>query len=273
MRQVKLVIEPPSRLSFGFRELWQYRELFYFFTWRDIKVKYKQTYLGVGWAVLQPLVLMALFTFVFARNFNINTSNVRYEAFVLSGLILWNLFHSTVSNASESMVQHANIIKKIYFPRIIIPCASLLTALFDFLIAFILFFIFCLIIRQPLHWSGILFYPAAILLTILSSFGIGTFVSALNVKFRDFRYIIPFSLQFLFFATQIIYSLDALKQQWLKYLLALNPMNGAIELFRIPFHQSCDTTMVLISTASAFLFIFMGLIYFKKQEVFFADLA
>src|SRR5579875_2354010 len=142
MEKIKTVIEPPSRLSFGFHELWQYRELFYFFTWRDIKVKYKQTYLGIAWALLQPLALMLLFTFVFAKNFTIDTGGVRYEAFVLAGLILWNLFHSSVSNASDSMIQQANIIKKIYFPRLIIPCTSVLAALFDFLIAFVLFLIF-----------------------------------------------------------------------------------------------------------------------------------
>ena len=148
MERIRTVIQPPSKLSFGFKELWHYHELFYFFTWRDIKVKYKQTYLGIAWALLQPLGLMLLFTFVFAKNFTFNTGGVRYEVYVLSGLILWNLFNSSVSNASDSMIQQANIIKKIYFPRLIIPCSSLLAALFDFIIAFVVFLIFCFFLKQ-----------------------------------------------------------------------------------------------------------------------------
>ncbi len=166
MEKTKTVIQPPSRLSFGFKELWHYRELFYFFTWRDIKVKYKQTYLGIAWALLQPLGLMLLFTFVFAKNFKIHTGHIRYELFVLSGLIVWNLFQSSVANASDSMIQQANIIKKIYFPRIIIPCSAILAALFDFSIAFIIFLFFCLILKQPISWASIILYPAAIFLNI-----------------------------------------------------------------------------------------------------------
>ncbi len=273
MERIRTVIQPPSRLSFGFKELWQYHELFYFFTWRDIKVKYKQTYLGIAWALLQPLGLMLLFTFVFAKNFKFDTGGIRYEAYVLSGLIIWNLFHSSVSNASDSMIQQANIIKKIYFPRLIIPCSSLLAALFDFIIAFVVFLIFCLFLKQPISWNCFILYPLGILLTLLSALGIGTFLAALNVKFRDFRYVVPFMLQFLFFGSQVIYPISSIKQPWLKYLLALNPINGAIEIFRIPFNISYQTDIILISLASAIIFTFTGLFYFRKSEAYFADLA
>jgi len=272
MEKQQTIITPPAKLSFGFKELWKYRELFYFFTWRDIKVKYKQTYLGIAWAVLQPLALMLLFTFVFAKNLHLDTGNVRYEVFVLSGLILWNLFYSSVSNASDSMIQQANMIKKIYFPRLIVPSSSLLAALFDFIIAFIIFLLFCLIVQQPLQWNVIVFYPLAIVLLLLTAFGLGTFLSALNVRYRDFRYVVPFLLQFLFFGSQVIYSIHSIHQLWLKYILALNPVNGAIELFRIPFGTDYDMEVIGISIASALTITFAGLIYFRKAEAYFADL-
>lgn len=141
-------IHPPKGVSLGLRELWQYRELFYFFTWRDIKVKYKQTYLGIIWALLQPLGMMLIFTFLFSKTWPINTGTIQYPVFVLSGLILWNLINSAVSHAGESMIQNANIINKIYFPRLIIPGSSVLVALFDFLMGFVIFIILCFSISR-----------------------------------------------------------------------------------------------------------------------------
>lgn len=139
MEQPLTHIKPPGRFSTGFREIWQYRELFYFFTWRDIKVKYKQTSLGILWAILQPLGMMLLFTLLFSKTLKFDTSPLPYPVFVLSGLIIWNLFQSSVSHAGESMIQHAGIIKKIYFPRLIIPGAAVLVALFDFLMGLLIF--------------------------------------------------------------------------------------------------------------------------------------
>ncbi len=198
-------IKPPSGFSLGLKELWQYRELFYFFTWRDIKVKYKQTYLGIIWALLQPLGMMVIFTFLFSKTLKIDSGNIPYPIFVLSGLILWNLFSSSVSHAGESMIQHSNIIKKIYFPRLIIPGSSILVAFFDFLMGLLIFLVLCIYFKQPISWQAIFFFPAGILIVLFASFGVGTFLAALNVKFRDFRYTIPFLLQVLFFASQIIY--------------------------------------------------------------------
>jgi lipopolysaccharide transport system permease protein len=274
MEKTTTVINPPSSVSLGLNELWHYRELFYFFTWRDIKVKYKQTYLGILWALLQPLGLMLLFTFLFSRTFRIDTGTIPYPVFVLSGLILWNLFNSSVSGAGESMVQNANIIKKIYFPRLIIPCSSMLVSLFDFLIAFVIFFIICIFYRQPVHWTAVLYFPAGICFVLLSAFGLGSFVAALNVKYRDFRYILPFFLQVLFFASQVIYPLQSIHQSWLKYIMAINPVNGAIELFRGALTDiSIDLTVVAIGLASALLLTFIGLYYFRKTESYFADIA
>jgi lipopolysaccharide transport system permease protein len=267
-------IKPPSGFSLGLKELWQYRELFYFFTWRDIKVKYKQTYLGVLWALLQPLGMMLIFTFIFSRTLKIETPLSHYPVFVLSGLILWGLFNSSVSHAAESMIQNANIIKKIYFPRLIIPCSAILVAMFDFLMAFLIFIILCIWYKQPVEWNAVLFFPAGILLTLFAAFGMGTFLAALNIKFRDFRYVVPFLLQVLFFSSQIIYPLQLINQSYLKYVLAVNPLNGAIELFRAPLTGLApDMNVILISSATAFSLAAIGLFYFRKTENYFADIA
>ncbi len=267
-------IHPPSGLSMNWKELWQYRELFYFFTWRDIKVKYKQTYLGILWALLQPLGLMLIFTLLFSGTWKIGTGPVVYPVFVLSGVIIWNLFSASVSQAGESMLQHAAIIRKIYFPRLIIPGSAVLVALFDFLMGLMIFLVFCLVYRQPLHWSAIFFFPAGIIVTLLAAFGAGTFLSALTVKYRDFRYTLPFLLQFLFFASQVIYPLRQVQQSWFRYLLSINPVNAAIELFRAPLQgQPIDMKVVSIGLATTLLLVATGLYYFRKTEAYFADLS
>ncbi len=267
-------IHPPSGFSLGLKELWQYRELFFFFTWRDIKVKYKQTSLGILWALLQPLGMMLIFTFIFSKTWKIDTSPVQYPVFVLAGLICWNLFNASVSHAGESMIKNANIINKIYFPRLVIPCSSMLVALFDFLVGLFIFIVFCIIYKQPIHWTAIGYFPAGILVVFLAAFGAGTFLAALNVKYRDFRYTIPFLLQFLFFASQVIYPLQLVQQTWLKYVLAINPVNAAIELFRQPLHNTApDMTIIIPGIGSALLIAVIGLYYFRKTEAYFADLA
>ncbi|HUR66824.1 MAG TPA: ABC transporter permease [Chitinophagaceae bacterium] len=267
-------IQPPAGFTLGLKELWQYRELFYFFTWRDIKVKYKQTYLGILWALLQPLGLMLIFTLLFTKTWKIDTTPVAYPIFVLAGLILWNLFHSSVSHAAESMIQNAGIIRKIYFPRLIIPGSAVLVALFDFIMGLTIFLVFCFIYHQAISWQAIFFFPAAILIVVISAFGAGTFLATLNVKYRDFRYTMPFLLQFLFFATQVIYPLQHIQQSGLKYFLALNPVNAAIELFRAPLNgNDFDNTVVWIGLGSASLLFVTGIFYFRKTEAYFADLA
>lgn len=274
MQPFTQTITPPAGFSPGLKELWRYRELFYFFTWRDIKVKYKQTSLGILWALLQPLGMMLIFTFLFSKTWPIDTGTVQYPVFVLAGLITWNLFHASVSHAGESMIQHAPIITKIYFPRLIIPCSAILVALFDFLMGFFVFLVFCLIYRQPLSWQALYYFPAGIAVILLSAFGAGTFLAALNVKYRDFRYTIPFLLQVLFFASQVIYPLQSIQQPGLKYLLALNPVNASLELFRSPLSgQSPDSMILLIGLAATAILVMSGLIFFRKTEAYFADIA
>lgn len=274
MKKFTTDIHPPSGFSLGLKELWQYRELFYFFSWRDIKVKYKQTYLGVFWALLQPLGMMLLFTFIFSRTLNIQTGTIPYPVFVLSGLILWGLFNNSVSHAAESMIQNANIIKKVYFPRLVIPCSAILVAFFDFMMALLIFFILCIWYKQPLSWNAILLIPSGIIFCAIAAFGLGTFFAALNIKYRDFRYVVPFLLQVLFFSAQVIYPLESIHRPLLKYLLAINPLNGAIEFFHAALNGiSPDMNVVLISSTVSLVMAVVGLFYFRKTEYYFADIA
>jgi lipopolysaccharide transport system permease protein len=269
--QPEIKIAPPKTISFDLAEIWKNRELLYFFTWRDIKVKYKQTYLGIFWVVLQPLLLMLLFYFVFFKTLNVRVG-IAYPVYSFAGLILWSLFSTGITHSSESLLSSSQIIRKIYFPRLIIPLSSLLTAMVDFFIAFILLFILLIIFRQPVSWNAFFCFPIAIILTFISSFGFGSLLAALNVKYRDFRYMLPFGIQLLFFSSQIVYSIHSLRGPF-SLLLYCNPLNGALEMFYYPFqNQDLNITGVLISAGVTLLFFISGLIYFKKTEVYFADL-
>lgn len=268
-------IEPQEKLNLGLRELWQFRELFFFFTWRDIKVKYKQTVLGFVWAVLQPLLMMVIFTLFFGRALNVPSENIPYPVFVFSGLLLWNIFSSGLSAAGNSMVSNANIIKKIYFPRLIIPVSSILVALFDFFMAFIIYMILLIIYDVQVNLlQFFVFLFLSLLLTVFGTLGPGCLLAALNIKFRDFRYIIPFLVQFLLFLTPVIYPVSVIKYDWLKFIVALNPVSGAIELFRTALtNKPVDWLPIAISAFSAIIFFISGLFYFRKTEAYFADLA
>lgn len=271
---IEYSIEPANRKWLDWKELWRYRELFYFFTWRDIKIKYKQTLLGFLWAIIQPLLMMAIFTFFFGRVLNVPSQNLPYPIFVFSGLLLWNMFASGLSGSANSMVTNSAIIKKIYFPRLIIPISSVLVALFDFLMAFILFIFLLVYYQQPLSWVAILFWPLALLVCVIASIGPGCLLGALNVKYRDFRYVIPFLIQVLFFLTPVIYPVSMLNYPVLQYILAISPMYAAIELIRLPLTgDGVNLPFLLISLTSGFIFLFAGILYFKRTEAFFADFA
>jgi lipopolysaccharide transport system permease protein len=272
MKETEIRISPPGPISFNLAEVWENRELLYFFAWRDIKVKYKQTYLGILWAVLQPLLLMGIFYFIFFRTLNVSVG-MSYPVYAFSGLTLWGLFSTGITHSSESLLSSASIIRKIYFPRILIPLSSLLTALVDFFIAFILLIVLLIFFRQPVNWEAIYYFPLAILLTFIASFGIGTLLAALNVKYRDFRYLLPFAMQLLFFSSQVVYSIRSLKQDWLINLFYCNPLNGALELFYYPLQGGdINTTGIMISCITALFFLITGLLLFKKTEAHFADI-
>jgi lipopolysaccharide transport system permease protein len=274
MNDPKYVIEPSGRKLIDWQELWQFRELFYFFTWRDVKIKYKQTVLGFLWAILQPLFMMLVFTFFFGRTLKIDSGNLPYPIFVFAGLLIWNLFASGLSSASNSMVNNAAIIKKIFFPRLIIPVSAILVSLFDFVMALIIFLGLIAWFQQPVSWNAIYFWPTAVIVACISTLGPGMLLAALNVKYRDFRYVIPFIIQILFFLTPIIYPVTLLDQPILKYILALSPIYSPVELFRAPLSGNLpDVTLMSLSILSSLFWFVAGVYYFKKTEDFFADLA
>lgn len=280
MTEKEYIIEPHKKLTLNFKELWLYRELFYFFTWRDIKVKYKQTILGFLWAILQPLLMMGVFVLFFSKGLKISTDNIPAPIFYLSGLIFWNLFSSGLSSSANSMVSNAQIIKKIYFPRLIIPISSILVAAFDFIIALLI--VFFVLIGYAIYDSNIyisLFTPllflGALILTIVTTFGLGAFLAALNIQYRDFRYVIPFMIQFLLFVTPVFYPITLFESiSYLKYILAINPITGAILLARGSFlNIPLDWAIISISSLSAIILLLLGLYTFRKMEAYFADIA
>jgi lipopolysaccharide transport system permease protein len=268
-------LKPKNNFSLNLKELIEYKELFYFFTWRDIKVKYRQTVLGILWAVLQPFLLMLIFTMFIGRSFQVPSDEIEYPVFVFSGLMLWLVFSSGISSAGHSMVTNAQIIKKIYFPRLIIPLSSILVAVFDFIMAILVFVPLLFFYRQPVNAvEAMLCLPAGLVLTVIASFGPGCLLAALNVKYRDFRYVIPFLVQSLLFVTPVIYPMSVVPAQWLQYVFALNPMYAAITVFRMPFTSAApDAVLVLISVASGIVFLVAGLAYFRQTESYFADLS
>ena len=269
-------IKPAGKLSLNFKELWEYKELFYFFTWRDIKVKYKQTVLGFAWAILQPALMMFVFTFLFGKAIGAQSQiNLPYPVFVYSGLMLWGIFSGGLQASGNSMVSNANIIKKIYFPRLIIPLSSILVSVFDFLMTIIPFVALLLYYQIDINWLRlIVFLPLSLFIILLTTFGVGTFLAALNVKYRDFRYILPFMIQFLMFATPVIYPVTIVGDERIKFLLSLNPLSSAVAIFRaifdpVPVNYEALGLGLLLSV----FFLLIGIYYFRKTEAYFADLA
>lgn len=275
-------LKPPAKVSLNTAELWRYRELFYFFTWRDVKVKYKQTALGFLWVVLQPLLLMGAFMLFFAKGLKIPTAGMPPAVFYYSGLLFWNLFSAGLTGSANSMVDNAQIIKKVYFPRLVIPFSSILAALFDFCIAFSIFVVLLVwhewsVPDFTVHFGRfLLFIPLALLLSIGATLGLGCALAALNVQYRDVRYLIPFSVQLLLFVTPVMYPLELLSDDmpWTRYVLALNPMTGVLTLVRSIFApQAPDWTVVAISTVSMLILLVLGLYIFRKMEAYFSDIA
>lgn len=218
--------------------------------------------------------MMGIFTLCLGSTLKNLPQNLPYPVFVYSGLLIWNIFSSGVVNSSNSMVTNASIIKKIYFPRIVIPVSSILGSLFDFLIAFVLFFVLLFAYDQTISITAIVYWPTAVFVSFIATLGPGSLLAALNVKYRDFRYVIPFMIQALLFLTPVIYPIDLLRYEGLRYFLALSPVYAAMELFRMPLTGSSpDQTLMLISICSGTCFLFIGLAYFRRTEDFFADLA
>lgn len=267
-------IKPQRKLSIGLAELWEYRELFYFFTWRDVKVKYKQTALGFLWAVLQPLFMAVIFTMFLGDSISEKAKlPIPYVLFSLSGMLLWGIFSGGMSNAANSMVSNANIIKKIYFPRLIIPISSVLVALIDFFVACIVFVSLLFVYQVKINYSSMVLLPVGVFITCLSAMGCGTLLAALNVKYRDVRYIVPFLIQGLLFLTPVMYPISITNNTFIRRLLQLNPLSGALELIRSLFvGYSVNIETVIISLVSSVTLFIVGILYFRKTESYFADL-
>jgi lipopolysaccharide transport system permease protein len=269
-------IKAQSKFSLGLKELWQYRELFYFFTWRDVKVKYKQAALGIAWAILQPLVMMLMFTLIFNKGLGVKGDvGIPYPIFAISGLLIWNIFSNGLLNSANSMIVNANIIKKIYFPRLIIPMSAILTTLVDFLFALIIYAAILIYYHHGINFFKlILFLPLSILLTVVTTFGMGTFLAAFNIKFRDFQYVLPFLIQFLLFANPVLYSPKAFTNIWVIWIMKCNPIASAIQLSRNVFTGiAVDWGAVALSSLVAIFFLIIGIYIFRKTEAYFADLA
>lgn len=272
---IEYEIKAQSKFSLGLKELWQYRELLYFFTWRDVKVKYKQAALGILWAILQPLVMMVMFTFIFSRTLKVSSDGIPYPVFAISGLLIWNIFSNGLLNSANSMIANANIIKKIYFPRLLIPMSAILTALVDFCFALIIYAVILIYYRQGVDLVNLFIYlPLSILITVVTTFGIGTFLAAINVKYRDFQYVLPFMIQFLLFANPVLYSAKAFTNPVINWVMKCNPIAASIQLCRSVFTGAVvDWQAVGLGSFVALCFLFFGVYTFRKTESYFADLA
>jgi len=267
------VIEPKKGwVSIDLKEIWRHRELLYFLTKRDIKVRYKQTVLGGLWAVIQPAFTMIVFTLFFGRLAKMPSDGMPYPIFVYAGLLPWTYFANAVSASGNSLVGNANLITKVYFPRLIIPASASLGGLLDFFVALLV------LGALMIHYSfvpevlGILLFPLLLALTFLCALGVGLWLSALNVHYRDIRYVIPFLIQLWLFVSPVIYPVSIVKGNY-RWLLALNPMGGLIEAYRSSLlgRHPLDWSLLFISTLAIVVIFISGLHYFKRMERLFAD--
>ena len=268
---IELIIEPGRATRNYWGDLWRFRELLGFLAWRDIKVRYKQTTLGVIWALIQPAVTLAVFTFVFGKLAKLPAGNVPYPLLVLTGLLPWQLFSAAFSNASGSLVSNTHLISKIYFPRLIVPLSSIAVALIDFAVVLLLLAALCAWWQFVPDWR-IIFLPLFILLTLLTALGTGLWLTALTVKYRDFRFVVPFLLQVGLFLSPVGFSSTNLPNWQLLY--SLNPMVGAIDGFRwclLHGEPALNFGNLAVSVGMTVILLISGLWYFRHTERTFAD--
>lgn len=267
------VIRPKKTFSFNdFKELWNYRELLYFFTWRDLKVRYKQTFIGAAWAILQPLLTMIVFSVFFGELANIPSDNVPYPIFVYVGLLFWQFFSTSLSETSNVLIGNQSVITKVYFPRLILPISAVITKFIDFAIAALILVGLMIYYGYAPNLYGLFILPLLLIITFMASVGGGLFLAAVNVKYRDVRYALPFFIQLLLFITPVIYSASiAGKYSW---ILAINPMTGVIQSARAALLGTAPINWLLltISFGACLLALLIGITYFKKVERFFADI-
>ncbi len=269
--QWSLVIEPGQTAKNYWKDLWRYRELFYILSWRDIKVRYKQTVIGAAWSVIRPLLTTIIFTIIFSRVAKLdNPGTAPYALMVFAGMLPWQFFSNSLSESSNSLIGNANLITKVYFPRLIIPASSVITSLVDLAISFVIMLCMFAWYQFIPSWH-IIFLPLFVLLAFTCSFGIGLYLTAVNVKYRDFRYIIPFIVQFGLYISPVGFNSFVINEKY-RMLYSLNPMVGVIDGFRWcllgdPMHWRSFIVSVVITI----LFLFIGIYYFRKMEKSFAD--
>jgi lipopolysaccharide transport system permease protein len=273
-QQVPHIRVEPSRgwVSLKLRELWQYRELAYFLTWRDVKVRYKQTVLGAAWAIIQPFFTMVVFSVFFGKLAKIDSDGIPYPIFSYAGLVPWSFFAHGLSQASNSLVGGSNLITRVYFPRLIMPISTVLSGVVDFLLAFV-------VLLGMMFFYGIvptvnaLWLPLFLLLALVTSLATGLWLSAMNVQFRDVRYTVPFITQFWMFATPIAYPSSLIENPLLRALYGINPMVGVVEGFRWAL-LGTDTApgpIIIASSVAALALLVSGAFYFRRMEKYFAD--
>jgi len=266
-----LILKAGSSEKNYWKDLWRFRELFYILSWRDIKVRYKQTVLGAAWSIIRPLLTTIVFTVVFNKIAKLqNPGNAPYALMVFAGMLPWQFFSNALSESSNSLIGNANLITKVYFPRMIIPASSVITSMVDFAISFLILVAMCCWYQYLPSWH-IIFLPLFILIAFFCAFGVGLYLTAVNVKYRDFRYIIPFIIQFGLYITPVGFSSSVVGERW-KFLYSLNPMVGVIDGFRwCILGDSMSLSSLLISLTTTLLFLILGLFYFRKMEKTFAD--
>ena len=264
-------IDPPGGwTSIGFRELWEYRELLYFLTLRDVKVRYKQTALGAAWAVIQPLFMMLVFSLFFGRLAKVPSDGIPYPIFTFCALLPWQLFAHALTESSNSLVANERLITKVYFPRLVVPMSAVLGGLVDFAVAFVILLVMMFYYGIVPTWA-IVALPAFILLAIMTALGVGLWLSALNVKYRDVRYTINFLIQFWLFATPVAYPSSLVPERW-RALYGLNPMAGVVDGFRWALlGKQPPGAMLAVSVGVVVAILIGGLYYFRRMEQEFAD--
>lgn len=273
MNRSKMRIKPTNGwASLKLQEAWDFRELLYFFVWRDVKVRYKQTILGAAWAVLQPFLTMVVFSLFFGRLAGVPSEGIPYPIFTYAALVPWAFFANGSNQAANSLVGSANLIKKVYFPRLLVPAASVMAGLVDFVLAFIILLL--MMVYYGIYPTvNLIWLPLFLLLAILTTLGIGFWLSAMNIMFRDVRYAVPFMIQLWLFITPVAYPSSLLSEPWLT-LYGLNPMAGVVEGFRWSLlgTEAGSISMIILGSIISIIIFVSGTLYFKRMERSFADI-
>jgi ABC-type polysaccharide/polyol phosphate export systems, permease component len=267
------IIRPKKLFSWNdIKEIWQYRELLYFLSWRDLKVRYKQTVVGIGWALFQPFISMVVFTVFFGYFAKMPSDNIPYPIFVYTGLLIWTFFSSALGDAANSMVGNQGIITKVYFPRLILPISMIVTKFVDFAISAVILVGLMFYYHFTLHLIGLLILPLLIIISFMGALGGGLILAAINVKYRDVRYVLPFFIQLLFYVTPVIYPASiAGKYSW---IISINPMASVIKAAQAAILGNAPINWLLLGTSfvACSILLFFGIYIFKKTERFFADI-